>query len=47
MNHTLARTGIRLGEGLGLKWNDIDFDGRFIDIRILDDAEDAATIRNQ
>lgn len=29
---TLARTGIRFGEGLGLKWKDIDFKGRFITI---------------
>jgi integrase len=29
---TLARTGIRFGEGLGLQWNDIDFSGRFITI---------------
>jgi len=29
---TLARTGIRFGEGLGLQWNDIDFQGRFITI---------------
>jgi len=30
---TLARTGMRLGEALGLQWGDIDFDGRFIWIR--------------
>jgi integrase len=29
---TLARTGIRFGEGLGLQWKDIDFEGRFITI---------------
>jgi len=29
---TLARTGIRLGECLGLKWRDIDFKNRFITI---------------
>ena len=29
---TLARTGIRFGEGLGLQWKDIDFKGRFINI---------------
>jgi len=29
---TLARTGIRFGEGLGLQWKDIDFKGRFITI---------------
>ncbi len=29
---TLARTGIRLGEGLGLQWKDIDFESRFINI---------------
>jgi len=29
---TLARTGIRFGECLGLQWNDIDFKGRFITI---------------
>ena len=28
----LARTGVRLGEGLALKWDDIDFNGRFIKI---------------
>ena len=26
----LARTGCRIGEALGLKWGDIDFNGRFI-----------------
>jgi integrase len=30
---TLARTGIRLGEALGLQWGDIDFNGRFITIQ--------------
>jgi len=30
---TLARTGIRLGEGLALKWEDLDFHGGFLDIR--------------
>jgi integrase len=30
---TLARTGCRLGEALGLKWGDIDFNGCFIEIR--------------
>jgi len=30
---TLARTGLRLGEGLGLQWGDIDFNGRFILVR--------------
>lgn len=30
---TLARTGMRLGEGLGLQWRDIDFEKRFIHIR--------------
>jgi integrase len=29
----LARTGMRLGEALGLQWGDIDFQGRFIEIR--------------
>jgi integrase len=29
---TLARTGLRFGEGLGLQWKDIDFKGRFINI---------------
>ena len=29
---TLARTGIRFGEVLGLQWKDIDFKGRFITI---------------
>ena len=27
-----GRTGVRLGEGFGLKWDDIDFDGRFIKV---------------
>jgi integrase len=27
---TLARTGLRLGEAVALKWGDIDFNGRFI-----------------
>jgi integrase len=30
---TLARTGMRLGEALALQWGDIDFNGRFLDIR--------------
>jgi len=30
---TLARTGLRLGEALGLQWGDIDFRGKFIEIR--------------
>ena len=30
---TLARTGMRLGEALGLKWEDIDFQNRFINIQ--------------
>ncbi|MGA3208198.1 MAG: tyrosine-type recombinase/integrase [Syntrophales bacterium] len=30
---TLARTGMRLGEVLGLQWGDIDFNGRFITVR--------------
>ena len=30
---TLARTGIRLGECLGLQWKDIDFENRFINIQ--------------
>ena len=29
----LARTGMRIGEALGLQWGDVDFQGRFIDIR--------------
>ena len=29
---TLARTGLRLGEALALKWADIDFEGRFITV---------------
>lgn len=29
---TMARTGIRFGEGLGLQWKDIDFKERFINI---------------
>ncbi len=28
----MPRTGVRVGEALGLKWSDIDFDGRFINI---------------
>ena len=32
MTLTMARTGIRFGEGLGLQWKDIDFKGRFITI---------------
>jgi integrase len=28
----LARTGCRIGEALGLKWGDIDFNGRFINL---------------
>jgi len=30
---TLARTGMRLGEAIGLQWGDIDFNGRFITIQ--------------
>jgi integrase len=30
---TLARTGMRLGEVLGLQWGDVDFNGRFITVR--------------
>jgi integrase len=30
---TLARTGLRLGEALGLQWGDIDFKGGFIEVR--------------
>ena len=30
---TLARTGMRLGEVLGLQWGDIDFNSRFITIQ--------------
>ncbi|MDM8536581.1 site-specific integrase [Desulfobacterales bacterium HSG17] len=29
---TLARTGMRLGEAMALKWGDVDFNGRFIRI---------------
>jgi integrase len=29
----LARTGLRIGEALALQWGDIDFHGRFINIR--------------
>jgi integrase len=29
----LARTGLRIGEAIGLKWSDIDFNGRFIHIQ--------------
>lgn len=28
----LARTGMRIGESLALKWGDIDFNGRFIEV---------------
>ena len=30
---TLCRTGMRLGEAIGLQWGDIDFNGRFITIQ--------------
>jgi len=30
---TLCRTGMRIGEALGLQWGDIDFNGRFITIQ--------------
>jgi len=30
---TFARTGLRLGEGLGLRWCDIDFNGGFLEVR--------------
>jgi integrase len=29
----LARTGMRLGEALALQWGDIDWQGRFVDVR--------------
>jgi integrase len=29
----LARTGVRIGEALGLQWGDIDFNGRFINLQ--------------
>jgi integrase len=29
----LARTGMRIGEALGLRWGDIDFNGRFIHVQ--------------
>ena len=29
----LSRTGLRLGEVLGLRWGDIDFNGRFINLK--------------
>jgi integrase len=29
----LSRTGMRIGEAIALKWGDIDFNGRFIEIR--------------
>jgi len=28
----LARTGLRIGEAVALKWEDIDFNGRFINV---------------
>ena len=30
---TLARTGMRSGEALGLKWEDINFQNRFLNIQ--------------
>ena len=30
---TLARTGMRIGEAIGLQWGDIDFNGQFITIQ--------------
>jgi integrase len=29
----LARTGLRIGEAMALQWEDIDFHGRFIEVR--------------
>lgn len=29
----LARTGMRVGEAIGLHWGDVDFNGRFIEVR--------------
>jgi integrase len=29
----LLRTGMRIGEALGLQWGDIDFNGRFIEVK--------------
>jgi integrase len=30
---TLAGTGMRIGEALGLQWGDINFNGRFIEVK--------------
>lgn len=29
----LARTGVRVGEALALQWGDVDFNGRFIEVK--------------
>jgi integrase len=29
----LSRTGLRMGEAIGLQWGDIDFHGRFIEVK--------------
>jgi integrase len=29
----IARTGVRIGEALALKWGDLDFNGRFIEVK--------------
>jgi integrase len=29
----LARTGLRIGEAIALKWDDVDFNGRFVEVK--------------
>jgi integrase len=40
---TLARTGMRFGEGLALKWKDIDFERRLIEVRRTYSLQDRVT----
>lgn len=43
---TLARTGMRLGEAIGLQWGDIDFHGRFINIQRAISRSEVGTPKN-
>ena len=43
---TLARTGMRLGEAIGLQWGDINFHGRFINIQRALSRSEIGTPKN-
>ncbi len=42
----LARTGLRFGEAIGLQWEDIDFHGRFIEVKRTVTLGRASTPKN-